>query len=309
MQSWDLDRKIQVSLTRIDEWYNHFDGKVYISFSGGKDSTVLRDLVHRVHPDVPCVFVDTGLEYPEIRKFARSLPDVVVVRPEINFKQVIEQYGYPLISKEVAQKIYEARSKPDGKVAERFIKDNPHSLKYGKSFSMEKWAWLKDSDIPISHKCCLVMKKKPAKKYEKETGRKPYIGSMTCESRNRKSAWIRHGCNAFDAPRKTSNPISFWTEQDVLRYLKEYDIPYCSVYGDIVEYGGKFVTTGCDRTGCVFCAFGAHLDKEPTKFQMLKETHPKLYEYCLRPKEDHGLGMQAVFDWINEQGKINIKYQ
>ena len=82
---------------------------VSVSFSGGKDSTVLLDLARRAFPDIPAVFVDTGLEYPEIRDFVKSIPKVTWLRPEIPFPRVIETYGYPVISKEVAHRIYYAR--------------------------------------------------------------------------------------------------------------------------------------------------------------------------------------------------------
>ena len=109
MQSWPLERKIQVTQTRIIEWYQKNDGKVYVSFSGGKDSTVLLDLVRRIYPDVPAVFIDTGLEYPELREFVKSVENVTWVRPEMNFKKVIQTYGYPIVSKEISQVIEEAR--------------------------------------------------------------------------------------------------------------------------------------------------------------------------------------------------------
>ena len=299
MQSWSLERKIQVTQTRIIEWYEHYNGKVYVSFSGGKDSTVLLDLARRIYPDIPAVFIDTGLEYPELREFVKTIDNVVWIKPEMNFRKVIEKYGYPLISKEVAQKIYEARNKPDGAIAARFDDNSEHNKKYGKRYSMSRWTWLRDSDIPISHKCCMVMKKKPAKKYEKESGRKPIIGTMTCESLVRKTDWLKTGCNSFDGQRPSSKPISFWTEQDVLKYLKEFNIPYASVYGDIVEdESGKLFTTKCDRTGCVFCGFGCYLEKEPNRFQRLKTTHPKLWEYCMKPWDEGGLGMKEVLEFI-----------
>ena len=108
MQSWDLDRKIATSLTRIAEFANHFNNQVYVSFSGGKDSTVLLDLVRKVVPDVPVVFSNTGLEYPEIQAFARS-KGAEFVRPKMMFNEVITKYGYPIISKEVSEAIYYAR--------------------------------------------------------------------------------------------------------------------------------------------------------------------------------------------------------
>lgn len=108
MQSWDLDTKISVTLTKILEFANRFDNKVYVCFSGGKDSTVLLDLVRKVIPDVSVVFSNTGLEYPEIQAFARS-KGAEFVRPKMMFNQVISQYGYPIISKEVSEAIYYAR--------------------------------------------------------------------------------------------------------------------------------------------------------------------------------------------------------
>ena len=297
-----LERKIQVTQTRIIEWYQKNDGKVYISFSGGKDSTVLLDLVRRIYPDVPAVFIDTGLEYPELREFVKTVPNVTWLKPEMNFRKVIETYGYPLISKDVAEKIYSARK--GGYALKRFDDDSEYNKKYGCRYSVSRWTWLKDSNIPISNKCCTEMKKKPAKKYEKETGNKPIVGTMACESRTRKAVWLKNGCNAFDSKRPISQPMSFWTEQDVLQYLKEFNIPYTSVYGEIKqEENGKYYTTGYDRTGCVFCGFGCHLEKEPNRFQRLKQTHPKLWNYCMKPWDEGGLGMKEVLDYIG------VKYE
>ena len=280
-QALPLDAKIEFTKLRIKWWLDKFPS--YISFSGGKDSTVLLHIARQVSRDIPAVFVDTGLEYPEIRGFALSQENVTRLRPEMNFRKVIETYGYPLISKEVARDIYVARRHPDGKTAQKFLPDNEHDLKYGKNYSMVKWKNLKESDIPISHMCCEIMKKRPAKQYEKETGRKAILGTMACEGRLRQNAWLQNGCNAYDSPRPISRPMSIWTEQDVLQYIYENKLPYAAVYGDIIrDKNGKFSTTGCSRTGCVFCAFGCHLEKEPNRFQTLKLTHPKLWEYCMK---------------------------
>lgn len=108
LQSLPLQAKITMAEQRIREWYEHFDGNVCISFSGGKDSTVLTDLVHGMYPDVPLVFANTGLEYPEIQKFAREM-GAEFVRPKMSFSEVISTYGYPIISKEVAEAIHFAR--------------------------------------------------------------------------------------------------------------------------------------------------------------------------------------------------------
>lgn len=110
---------------------------------------------------------------------------------------------------------------------------------------------------------------------------------------------MRHGCNAFDNQKPMSRPLSFWTEQDILEFIAGYHLPYPSVYGDIVkDEKGKWHTTGCSRTGCMFCAFGAHLEKEPNRFQRLKETHPKVWDYCMKSVSEGGLGMKEVLEFL-----------
>ena len=314
MQSLPLDIKIRMTKERIEQWYEHWDGMVYVSFSGGKDSTVLKHIVDSMYDDVPAVFVNTGLEYPEIQKFAMSQKNVVTVRPEMRFDEVIKKYGYPVVSKEVAQTVCEAKKNAQtGKYTYRIKKLNGELVdKNGKlsTYNIPKWKFLLEAPYDISHKCCDVMKKRPAKAYEKTTGRKAIIGTLASESTLRKTQWVKYGCNAFESKRPTSQPLSFWTEQDILHYIKEFDVPYCSVYGDIVPVGEETLlkTTGCDRTGCIFCMFGCHLEKEPNRFQRLKETHPRQYEYCIgggemidgkwQPSKE-GLGLGKVLDYIN----------
>ena len=240
MQSIPLEGKILMTKERIRQWYEHWDGQVYVSFSGGKDSTVLKHIVDSMYDDVPSLFVNTGLEYPEIQKFAKQQKNVVVVRPEMNFNEVLKKYGYPVISKQTAQVIREAKiglAKNDGSYAYRIAKLNgtlkkPDGTK--SQFNCEKWKFILDAPFDVSEECCNVMKKKPAKLYEKQTGRKPLLGTMADESRGRYFDWLRYGCNSFEAKRTASRPLSFWTEQDILHYIKKFNVPYCSVYGDIV---------------------------------------------------------------------------
>lgn len=290
MQEYPLEIKIEKTKVRIIEWHTYWGGSVYVSFSGGKDSTVLLDIARQVYPKVPAVFVDTGLEYPEIRKFVKTIDDVTWLKPKMTFKEVIEKYGYPVVSKEQASYIQEYR---DGK-SEKLKKYRWEGDKKGRFKISEKWKYLVEAPFKISDKCCDVMKKNPFIKYEKETGRKPIIGTLASESFQRERQYLRHGgCNAFELKRPRSNPLGFWTEQDILRYLKEHEITYSSVYGDIIEKDGELVTTGEDRTGCMWCMFGSHLDSEPNKFQRMRISHPKQYDYCINK-----LGLGEVLDYI-----------
>jgi len=204
------------------------------------------------------------------------------------------------------------------------------------SFSLEKYKFFLDAPFEISNRCCNVMKKDPAHRYAKETGRKPITAQMASESRLRTQKWLQNGCNAYDIKSPISNPMSFWTDQDVLLYIKQKNLKICSVYGDIVEdrdgtdevegqltisdlegyedmelFDAKSLplkTTGCQRTGCMFCGFGCHLEKSPNRFEKLKVTHPEIYDYIMRPEDQGGLNYKEIIDWINKHGNLNIRY-
>lgn len=295
LQHLPLDIKVAKSKLRIEEWIRYFgkDG-VYISFSGGKDSTVLMHLVREVEKDIPCVFVDTGLEYPETRDFVKKQENVTILKPEMSFKQVIETYGYPMISKEQANYLDDIRTGTEYMRNRRINGDNQGRFRLSK-----KWHYLIDAHFKISHRCCNVMKKKPVKKYEHETGKKPLIGTMAEESLLREQSYLATGCNAFEGKRPISTPLGFWREQDVLEYIYKNNIEINKAYGEVIydeDMLGyrKYKTTKCDRTGCVFCGFGVHLEKEPNRYQRLEMTHPKLHNYCMNK-----LGFKEVCEYMN----------
>ena len=301
MQSWSLQRKIQVTQLRIMEWYEHYNGQVYVSFSGGKDSTVLLDLARRAYPDIEAVFVDTGLEYPEIRQFVKTKENVTILRPKMRFDEVIKKYGWNYPSKDVSLYLYYAKHSKNNK--QNYI-NTLNGLNHDGTPSIfkeryKKFAYLLDAPFPISNKCCLIMKESPLNQHAVSTGKKAIIGTLAEESQRRTDSWIKTGCNAFDSKIATSQPLSFWTEQNILQYIKQFEIPYCSVYGEIVEennqeslFESKLHCTGEQRTGCMFCPVGCHLD-HPNKYERMKITHPKQYDYCI-----NNLGLGEVLDYI-----------
>lgn len=330
LQGLDLELKEMYAKDRIRQWVDAFGEKgVYISFSGGKDSTCLLHMVRSLYPGVEAVYVDTGLEYPEVREFVKGFDNVKWLKPSMNFKQVIQKYGYPIISKEISGSIYDAKRYQERKKEMPNI-TMPVKAKQlyglvgkGGRYDYSKHQYLVDAPFKIGNQCCNVMKKNPIHKYEKETGKKGMTGQMAIESHLRESNWIRYGCNAFENKRPISNPLSIWTEQDILQYIRKYNIQIASVYGGIVEDWGeeqctgqtsygiqdiRLKTTGCDRTGCMFCLYGAHLEKSPNRLERMKQTHPMQYKYIMKDFEEGGLGYRKLLEWFNENSTRKIRY-
>lgn len=292
LQNYPLELKVEKTKLRIREWYEHYNGEVYVSFSGGKDSTVLLHIVRSMYPEIEAVFSNTGLEFPEIVKFVKSFDNVTIIKPKTTFKKVIEEKGYPIISKSVSNCVRLARKNiADGKDTLRVRQIR--GLEKGSIFNKGKWEFLLDAPFKISEQCCDELKKKPMKDFNKKSGKVPFIATMSSEGGVRKEAYLKTGCNAYNIGK--SQPMGFWTEQDVLEYIAKNDLEICSVYGDVIKNDkGLYETTGETRTGCVFCALGSHLEKEPNRFQRLKQTHPNLYDYCINK-----LNMGEVLDYIN----------
>lgn len=284
-QGLPLEAKVVFSQNKIREFYDHLQGNVYVSFSGGKDSTVLLDLVRNLYPDVPAVFADTGLEYPEIRKFIKTIDNVIWIKPKIPFTQVIQEYGYPVLSKRTAYKIRRIRkAKKDSLTYNYYMTGYDSKGNYSPMTKMpDKWKHLIDSDIKISDQCCDIMKKEPMERYVKESGRFPIMGTMASDGESRNADYLKRGCNVFQEQKSQGRPMSIWHDTDVWEYIKTRNLPYSKIYD-----------TGVKRTGCCFCLFGVHLEKEPNRFQLMKQTHPKLYDYCINK-----LGCGKVLDLIN----------
>ena len=276
MQSWTLDQKIYHSLEVIGTFVERMGGidKVYVSFSGGKDSAVMLDLCRRVYPNITCVFINTGNEYPEVVKYVREMKsengiNLTIIRPRMKPREVWESVGFPLVSKEAAQQISTIRKSPDCKTSVKWLRqDNKFKL-------ANRWRYLIDEKYDTSHKCCVMLKKQPAHEYEKETGRSPIIGIMACESRMRETKYIQMGdCNSFGCDKRQksfSYPLAIWTDDDIWEYIKRFKLKIADIY-----------YKGASRTGCVGCGFGAYRDYEANpSLQLLYKLYPKYYNMIM----------------------------
>ena len=111
------------------------------------------------------------------------------------------------------------------------------------------------------------------------------------------------GCNVYDGRTIKSQPLGFWPKGEIIRYVAENEIPICSVYGEAKQdEQGNWILTGEQRTGCIVCGFGCHLEPEPNRFQRLmasdNDKHRRMCEGCLKIK-NHGV---AYEDALNRCG-------
>ena len=287
---------------------------IYISFSGGKDSTVLKHLVENQIGNIESVFFNTGLELSSIQRFVSSFGNVTVLRPEILFKDVIIKYGYPCIGKEFAEAV-SAYRKGSSWAIDKFNGTG----RYSGIFSYKKFKWILDAPFRISSKCCYFMKKKTSHDYNVKNVKYPIIATLADESLLRRTMWQRYGCN-ITGNNPHSNPMSFWTENDILKYIYENKVKIADCYGNVICKDGKYVLDGQrSRTGCAFCLFGAHLENSKyRRFIYLKKYQRSTYEYIMGGGEydsegywipnDKGLGFSFVIEFLNRYLKKPIIY-
>lgn len=300
-QNWPLWKKVEHAKMRIKEFLDYTNGNAFCSFSGGLDSTVLKHICESIDPTIKSVFSNTTNEDPELIKFVRSCENVITIYPKMTFKQVVEKYGFPLVSKKVSRSVKELRNphKDNPNIRNLYMTGLNRKNQYSQTWKLaKKWYFLTDKNevkFDITSVCCDILKKEPLERYVRETKTYPIQGTTADESQDRELNYIKYGCNILDSKKIKSRPLSIFTKQDIWDYIKIYNLDYCSLYDDAVLEDGTIIK-GEDRTGCVACGMGCHLEKE-LRFEKLRLRNPKHYRNIMN-YTNNGVSFRTALDTV-----------
>lgn len=250
------------------------------AFSAGKDSEVLLHILLQHKPDIPVIYGNTTIEFPECLQFAKKLKqdwhlNYFEARPEVNFWWVVENYGWPLLGKTfgvggVAHK--ESR--------EQFFDDLMQEGKLTGQYKIQ-------SEVPISSACCTFLKERPSIKLQKSMGIDGvFLGILASESRQRMFNFLDYGEFYFAKSQHVHkcHPLAIWTDDDIWAYIKKYNLPYAKLYD--MGYYDDFGEWICHkRNGCMFC--GMDIKFQHNHLSIMRRTHPKIWKFLMITK---GLG-------------------
>lgn len=317
------------------EFYNQLGGQCYVAV-GGLDSIVLYLFLRSIGIKVPAVSV-TSLEDKSIQKIHKAL-GVLELKPLKSKVKVIREFGWPVISKEVAGKIATIQhpTEKNATVRHAIITGETGAqggYRTGTKMQM-KQRWLnlfggadpegqelgyREADFLVSDKCCYYLKEMPCEIYRKESGRWPYMGLMASEGGRREKALAINGCNYISETTKRSCPFATFSRQDILTLALEMDAWYQenhkvfpgpkldtiipAIYGTVeTDEKGMLYTTDAQRTGCSMCGFGIHMEDRPHRFDLLWERNPKEWEmwmnHVVMREDGTWYGWGHVLDYI-----------
>lgn len=326
LQKQSLPYELKVAHAEVKAWefYEKINGmgaNTHVSV-GGLDSITLLVFLRKIGINIPAISVSI-LEDKSNQEVHRQL-GVIPIKPYKSKSQVVQELGFPVISKAKAHKI-EYLLTPDaekqtfihaimtGDMGEQGkfqhsdkIKLNDKWIQLFGGYYADQRPDLKIMDAPkfkVSAKCCYWMKEKPADDWAKEHNSYPYLGLMASEGGQREMALMKNGCNYYGKGTTRSCPFAIFTRQDLLQLALDLDVPIPKVYGEIKrDESGMLYTTRAQRTGCSMCGFGIHMEKRPHRFDRLRHDNPNEWEYwmyrCCTDENGQKYGWGRVLDWI-----------
>lgn len=324
--------KRRMAESRIKEFYNECQKRglnCHVSV-GGLDSIVLGSLIREMGygpEEVPFVSAST-LEDLSIQKVHKEL-GCIVVKPLKNKTNILQEEGFPVLSKRIANKINTIMNPTEdnktvrhaiitGECGEQghFATDSKMQLPktYLKMFGGfdeegRKLGYGNPTNFKVSHKCCYYLKEAPCDNWAKENNSVPFLGLMASEGGQRADALEEHGCNYFGKTTARSCPFAFFFHSDVVHLAVDLKVHIPEIYGEVKisekknEFGDyEYSTTGEQRTGCSMCGFGIQLESRPHRFDRLYERNPKEWDFwmnrCCTDEEGIKYGWGRVLDYI-----------
>ena len=321
-QKLPYETKLIYAERRIFEFYNKITrgeiaGNCHVSV-GGLDSLVLNEFLRHLGINVPAISV-SSLEDKSIQRIHKE-KGIIRIRPLMKKVDVIREFGFPVLSKEIAGKIMHLQNPtPENatvrhaimtgetgayggwqknsrmKLAQCWLElfGGPENEKYGTSY--------KTAPFKISDRCCYYLKEKPCDDWAKENQSYPFLGLMASEGGRRQKALMMNGCNYYGASTVRSAPFAIFNRQDILQLALDLKVPVPDIYGEIKRKSdGTLYTTRAQRTGCSMCGFGIQREKRPHRFDRLYEDNPKEWRFWM-----HDVGWGEVLDYIGVEWRQN----
>ena len=290
MQALPYEVKVRRAEQRAYEFIAELDRRgmsAHVSV-GGLDSIALLVFLRHIGIDVPAISV-SALEDKSIQRVHRQL-GVIPVVPGKSKVEVLNEVGFPVISKRIAGKIDTLQNPTEkNKTVRHAIITGEcgaqgHYAKNSRMKLPQKWLNLfagyenehegvnyQIAPFRVSNKCCLYMKEQPCDRWAKEHNSRPFLGLMASEGGQREEALTEHGCNYFGKGVIRSAPFAPFLRQDLLQLALDLEVPVPEIYGRIERTAdGTLRTTGAQRTGCSMCGFGIHMEKRPHRFDQLR---------------------------------------
>lgn len=334
LQSLPYEVKVGKAKQRIREFIYGCDQlgfNTHVSV-GGLDSITLLCLIRSMNIDIPAVSVSV-LEDKSIIRVHKQL-GVTMLKPLKAKHEILQEEGFPVISKKIATKIMALQDPTEGNATIRHAiitgecGEKGHFATNSAMQLPKRWLELfggyenenegtnyKVPPFKVSSKCCEIMKERPCDIWAKENNSKPFLGLMASEGGRRQEALEEHGCNYFGKTTIRSAPFAPFLRNDLLQLALDLDVPIPEIYGRIErDPNGNLRTTGAQRTGCEMCGFGVHMEKRPHRFDKLYDRNPKAWDYwmnkCCTDKDGNKYGWGLVLDYIGvewrQQGRQMI---